>query len=67
MDIRKVAKTMSKKLGASINPECVVKLPNDGCGGHLGLSSWEVYAARAGAFVVLLYEFKDGIVNVVIH
>lgn len=67
MDVKKAAKAMSKKLGATINPKHVVKLPNDGCDGHLGMPSWEVYAARAGEFVVILYQFKDGTVNVVIH
>lgn len=62
MEISKeqVAAILSKETGCTINAELVVKLPSDGCPGHMATPEWEVYAVRSGEFTLLLYAFADG-------
>ena len=62
--MNEIAKKMTKISGVTIDPELVVKLPSDGCPGHLFCTKWEVYAARCGEFTILLYEYEDGRVTV---
>ena len=64
MEKIEIAKVMSKELGAEIKEELVIKLPDDGCPGHLTLPHWDVYAARAGEFTVIAYVYDDGDINV---
>ena len=58
--MEKIAREMTKISGVTIDPELVVKLPSDGCPGHILCTKWEVYAARCGEFTILLYKYKDG-------
>ena len=60
----KIAKAMTEKLGIKVNEELIVKLPDDGCPGHLGSSHWDVYAVRAGEFTLLAYVYADGDISV---
>ena len=59
-----IAELMSEKLGAKISPNLVVKLPDDGCPGHMGVKHWEVFAARCGEFTVFMYEYDNGMIFV---
>lgn len=61
---KRIAKIMTEKLGAEVNPDAVVKLPDDGCPGHMGAKHWDVFAARCGEFTILLYEYDNGIVYI---
>ena len=64
MDITTIAMLMSKELGFEITVEQVAKLPDDGCPGHMNLGHWDVFAARAGEFVMLAYAYDDGSVSI---
>ena len=57
--MKEIAEIMSRELGAEVKPEVVVKLPDDGCPGHMGINHWDVFAARAGEFTILLYKYED--------
>ena len=66
MEKSKIAEAMSNGLGVSeIKEELIIKLPDDGCPGHLGLPHRDVYAARAGEFTILAYVYDDG--NISVH
>ena len=62
--IAKIAKAMTEKLGTEIKEELIVKLPDDGCPGHLASSHWDVYAVRAGEFTLFAYVYADGDISV---
>ena len=64
MEKIEIAKAMGEKLGVEVKEELVIKLPDDGCPGHLNSPHWDVYAARAGEFTILAYVYDDGNVNV---
>ncbi len=55
----RVADAMSEQFGAEVKANLVTKLPNDGTEGHLGLGTWDVYAARCGEFVLVAYVYPD--------
>lgn len=60
MEKKYVAEVMNRNFGAEVvKPENVVEVPSDGCEGHMGSGPWQVYAARAGEFTLLLYYYKD--------
>ncbi|MCR5185791.1 MAG: hypothetical protein K6D97_01565 [Clostridia bacterium] len=46
---------MSEEVGFEIDEKLVTKLPDDGTPDHMGSGHWDVFAARAGEFVVLAY------------
>lgn len=61
MEKKAIATLMNEKMGADcVKEENVVEVPSDGCEGHMGSGPWKVYAARAGEFTILVYDFKDG-------
>lgn len=60
--MERIAEMMSEKIGEKVNPDVVVKLPDDGCPGHMGINHWEVYAARCGETTILLYEYDNGMI-----
>lgn len=64
--MRKIAQLMSEKVGFEIKDELIVKLPDDGCTGHLGSPYWAVYAARAGEFTILAYVYAGGDITIIV-
>jgi len=66
LDVKEVARMMSKEVGIEVKEEHVAKLPDDGTPGHMGLGHWDVYAARAGEFTVLLYAYDSGKASVTV-
>ena len=56
----KIAKKMSEELGIDVNEDLVVKLPDDGCPGHMGVPHWDVYAARCGEFTLIANVYSNG-------
>ena len=60
LDVKEVARMMSKEVGIEVKEEHVALLPDDGTPGHMGLGHWNVFAARAGEFTVLLYDYDSG-------
>lgn len=62
---QEIAKAMAEKLGVEVQENLIVKLPDDGCPGHMGSPRWDVYAARAGEFTLLAYAYANG--DVCVH
>ena len=59
MEKQCVAEVMNKSFGSEVvKPENIGEVPNDGCEGHMGSGPWQVYAARAGEFTILLYYYE---------
>lgn len=59
MEKKYVAEVMNRNFGAEVvKPKNVVEVPSDGCEGHMGSGPWQVYAARAGEFTILLYYYE---------
>lgn len=50
-----------------VEPEHVVKLPDNGIKGFRGIPHWDVYAARVEEYICIAYVYPDGKVNVYIH
>lgn len=66
--LKRIAAAMGEMLGTTpINEELIVKVPDDGCPGHLGVTHWDVYAARAGEFTLLAYAYDNGDITVTYH
>jgi hypothetical protein len=66
LDVKEVARMMSKEVGIEVKEEHVAKLPDDGTPGHMDLGHWDVYGARAGEFTVLLYDYDSGKPSVIV-
>lgn len=67
MEKKNIAKEMNERLGYDgVTEERVIEVPSDGCEGHMGSGPWKVYAARAGEFTVLLYEYQSGKISVAV-
>ncbi len=64
MEKKTIAALFSKELGFEISDELVTMLPDDGTPGHMGSGHWDVYAARAGEFVMLAYVYDDGSIHI---
>lgn len=62
--MKEIAQAMAQELGTEIKEDLIIKLPDDGCPGHLGCSHWDVYAARAGEFTLLAYAYANGRISV---
>lgn len=60
-------KAVQQGLTQEVTPEQVVKLPDNGCKGFMGIPHWDVYAARVQEYVCLVYVYADGRVNVFLH
>ncbi len=67
MNEKEVARRMSEEVGFEIDEKLVTKLPDDGTPDHMGSGHWDVFAARAGEFVVLAYAYDSGEFSITIN